>query len=187
MEHSDPHNSPLAISEEDTSIEEASPDTPRPAREIAEPKYAHCTPEKQVIFLEALASSLSVKQAARAAGMSRASVYRLRSKLKGEPFDLAWEAALSCQMDALADVCLERVINGVEVPHFYKGELIHTSRKYDGKLAIALLSLREKRRPGYMPPSHPAYAYRPDGTGREFAELTKRVARGPERWRDGGY
>jgi len=119
--------------------------------------------------------------------MSRQSAYRLRARLKGEPFDMAWDAALLCQMDALADAAIDRALNGVEVPHFYKGELIHTSRKFDEKLTIALLSLREKRRPNYMPSTHPAFAYRPDGTGSDFARLLARVERGPERWDDGGY
>lgn len=159
----------------------------KPAQEIIEASSAHWTPEKQATFLMALASSHSVEQAARMAGMHRSSAYRLRAKLKGEPFDLAWEAALACRMDALADAALDRAVNGVEVPHFYKGELVHTSRKYDERLTIALLSLRERRRPNYMPSTHPAFAYRPDGTGSEFVQLVDRVKRGPERWEDGGY
>ena len=163
-----------------------SQDSP-PAQEIIEAKYARWTPEKMVVFLQALASSRNVTKAAREAGMDRSSAYRLRAKYKGEPFDLAWEAAMSCQIDAVADAAIERALNGVEVPHFYKGELIHTSRKFDERLTIALLSLREKRRPTYMPQSHPASAYQPDGTGSEFGRLVKRIERGPQKWDEGGY
>lgn len=159
----------------------------KPAQEVVEPRHARWTPEKMVVFLKALAASRNVTKAAREAGMDRSSAYRLRAKYKGEPFDLAWEAAMSCQIDAVADADIERALNGVEVPHFYKGELIHTSRKYDERLTIALLSLREKRRPTYMPQSHPASAYQPDGTGSEFGRLLNRIERGPQKWDEGGY
>lgn len=119
--------------------------------------------------------------------MDRSSAYRQRAKFKGEPFDLAWEAAMNCQIDAVADAAIERALNGVEVPHSYKGELIHTSRKFDERLTIALLSLREQRRPTYMPQSHPASGYQPDGTGSEFVRLLQRVKRGPQTWDEGGY
>lgn len=163
------------------------PDKQHPAQAIIEPKSPRWTQAKQAAFLRALASSHCVAQAAREVGMVRQSAYALRARLKGEPFDLAWEAALSCQLDALADAAVDRALNGVEVPHFHKGELVHVSRKYDERLTIALLLLREKRKPTYMPSTHPAFAYRPDGTGSEFVELIERIERGPERWSDGGY
>lgn len=153
-------------------------------QDIIEPKQARWTAERQIVFLSALASSHSVTVAAREAGVSRQSAYRLRARLKGQPFDLAWDAALTCGLDTLVEAALERALNGVEVPHFYKGELIHTSRKFDEKLTIALLSLREKRRPDYVPSTHRAFAFLPDGTGDELPRLLKRVARGPERWDD---
>lgn len=114
--------------------------------------------------------------------MSRESAYRLRARLKGKPFDLAWEAASQCMLEALADAAIERALNGVEVPHFHKGELIHTSRKYDERLTIALLALREQRRPGYVPQTNPASAFTPDGRGGELTRLLARVERGPEGW-----
>lgn len=55
---------------------------------------------RQSNFLRALAASHSVKNAAKAAGMSRQSAYGLRARLKGEPFDLAWNAALRCRYTA---------------------------------------------------------------------------------------
>ena len=44
--------------------------------------------------------------------MGRSSAYALRARLKGEPFDLAWQAALRCRFDGLAEVALERAITG---------------------------------------------------------------------------
>jgi len=154
----------------------------KPSQEIIDPKRGFWTPERQADFLRMLAATHNVSKAARAIGMTRQSAYELRGRLKGEPFDLCWEAALTCGMDALADAAIERALNGVEVPHFYKGELIHTSRKFDEKLTIALLALREQRRPTYMASTHPAFAHRPDGTGSEFVSLLRRIERGPERW-----
>lgn len=100
------------------------------------------TAARQAEFLRQLAASHCVAAAARAVGMSRQSAYRLRARLKGTPFDQAWRAALRSQYDALAQVALERALHGVEVPHFYKGELVHISRRYDERLTLALLTRR---------------------------------------------
>ncbi|KEO92182.1 hypothetical protein EH31_05815 [Erythrobacter longus] len=158
--------------------------TQNQAQAIIEPERRRWTPDVQTAFLRALASTHSVADAARMVGVGRSSAYRLRADLRGEAFDLAWDAAFSCGMDALADAALDRALNGVEVPHFYKGELIHTSRKYDERLTVALLALREQARPSYIPQSHPASAYRPDGTRSEFESLLRRIELGLERWSD---
>jgi hypothetical protein len=52
------------------------------------------TPERQLRFLGALARTRSVTRAARAAGMSRESAYRLRSRREGALFAAAWDRAL---------------------------------------------------------------------------------------------
>ncbi|MFO6445999.1 hypothetical protein ACLBKU_02525 [Erythrobacter sp. NE805] len=93
----------------------------------------------QAAFLRALSATHSVSEAARSVGKSRQSAYRLRSRLKGGPFDLAWEVAFHHSYDVLAHTALERALNGVEVPVFYKGELVHTYRRFDERLTVALL------------------------------------------------
>lgn len=95
--------------------------------------------DTQAAFLRALSATHSVSEAARSVGRSRQSAYRLRSRLKGQPFDLAWEVAFHHSYDVLAHTALERALNGVEVPVFYKGELVHTYRRYDERLTVALL------------------------------------------------
>ena len=45
-------------------------------------------------FLRQLAATHSVTAAAGAVGMSRKSAYKLRTRLMGQPFDIAWEAAV---------------------------------------------------------------------------------------------
>ncbi len=178
-----PHNLPA----------QAGPDTGTAIEIIpsatAQPRHDGWTAEKQGVFLRALASSHCVATAARAAGMSRQSAYRLRNRLRGEPFDVAWHCAFRRQNDALGQAALERALNGVEVPHFYKGELIHTSRRYDERLTVALLALRQGlTRIG--PDIHAEQQlFHPDN----FEALVERVETGDELWEeaadddDGGF
>lgn len=158
--------------------------TPAAAHSANLPAVRHdgWTPQKQAAFLNELAATHCVATAARAVGMSRVSAYHLRARLKGEPFDRAWSAALLCRIDLLAEAALDRALNGVEVPHFYKGEQVGTSRRFDERLTVALLALRASGRgPGQAAPpyaSHPAALYQPDAFGR----LVERVENGPETW-----
>ena len=89
---------------------------------------------KMADFLRVLAAEQSVAAAARSVGMSRQSAYKLRNRLKGEPFDIAWEAALQHGYDALHQAALERALHGVEVPVWHRGELVGTRRHYDERL-----------------------------------------------------
>lgn len=73
-------------------------------------------------FLRQLAATNNVAAAAKTVGMSRQSAYRLRARHKGRPFDIGWEAAFQRGYDNLAQVALERALNGVEAPHYHKGE-----------------------------------------------------------------
>jgi len=100
------------------------------------PRHNHWNREKMVAFLRELAASQSVAQAARSVGMSRQSAYKLRNALVGTPFSLAWEVALEAGLQQLAHAMLDRAVNGVEVPHYYHGELVGTSRQFDERLAI---------------------------------------------------
>ena len=92
-------------------------------------------------FLRALAATHSVKDAAKAVGMSRQSAYKLRSRLKGLAFDAAWDQVFRHSYENLPYAALERALNGIEVPHYYKGELIGTSRRYDERLTVTLLKM----------------------------------------------
>lgn len=116
----------------------AVPDTPaepphKPARHDSWPL------DTQAAFLRALSATHSVSEAARSVGKSRQSAYRLRSRLKGQPFDLAWEVAFHHSYDVLAHTALERALNGVEVPVFFQGEQVGSYRRFDERLTVALL------------------------------------------------
>ncbi len=100
---------------------------------------------KQAAFLRALSASHSVSVAARSVSMSRQSAYRLRSRLKGEAFDLAWEVAFHHSYDVLAHAALDRAINGIERPIFFQGEQVGSYRKYDERLTVAMLNRMTSR------------------------------------------
>lgn len=127
----------------------------------------HWTSEKRVAFLNMLASTHNVAGAARSVGMSRQSAYRLRARMKGTAFDRAWTLAISAGFDALAHAALDRALNGVEVPHYHKGELIGTSRRYDERLTIALLAMRHALTPPRAQPG--------DWTGADWNALLDQV------------
>ena len=55
------------------------------------------TPERQLRFLDVLGRTRSVTKAARAAGMSRESAYRLRRRPQAALFAAAWDKALRPQ------------------------------------------------------------------------------------------
>ncbi|WP_301750422.1 hypothetical protein [uncultured Erythrobacter sp.] len=152
--------------------------TPASPLALAPIRHDGWTTQRQVTFLDALAASHSVSEAARAVGMSRQSAYALRARLKGEPFDLAWTAAFRCRFDALAEAALDRAINGVEVQHFYNGELVGTTRRYDERLTLALLAMRGTGGARRTSASHPAAEYGPE----DFGPLRERVEQGPETW-----
>ena len=152
-----------------------------PARTVSTKVVRHdgWTRERQAAFLRELAATHCVSTAARAVGMSRQSAYALRARLKGEPFDRAWQAALLNRFDELAEAAMDRALKGVEVPHYYKGELVGVSRRYDERLTVALLAMRNSFRPAPAPhSSHPAADYRPD----DFGRLSDRVECGPQTW-----
>ena len=100
------------------------------------------TKRKMAEFLRMLGATQCVASAARSVGMSRQSAYKLRNRLKGEPFDIAWEAAFQHGYDALHQAALERALFGVEVPVFFNGEQIGTRRHFDERLTIYFLSRR---------------------------------------------
>lgn len=78
----------------------SAPAAPAPA---TPPVRARWTPARQRKFLVALMETGSVAEAAQAAGLSRSSAHRLRQRLAGTPFDLAWDQALAHCARRLAD------------------------------------------------------------------------------------
>ena len=128
------------MTQPDEILPPAEPGTP-PPRPMPDDPYDQrgWTRARQAGFLRALSATHSIKEAARSVGMSRQSAYRLRSRLKGQAFDLAWEVAFHHSYDVLAHAALERALNGTEVPEFFQGEQVGSYRRFDERLTVALL------------------------------------------------
>lgn len=103
------------------------------------------TQVKMALFLRELGASHSVSAAAKAVGMSRQSAYALRARLKGEPFDIAWETAFQHGYDALHQAALERALHGIEQQVWFKGEVVGTRRHFDERLTCFLLAMRNNQ------------------------------------------
>ncbi|MDH7640962.1 hypothetical protein [Sphingomonas oryzagri] len=113
------------------------------------PRHDAITPARKRRFIEVLAATGSVSEAARQVGASRQSFYALRSTYEDEIFLAAWDRALSAATDILANVAYERAIEGVEEPVFWRGELVGTRRRYNDRLLMQLLRVRNPS--GYAP------------------------------------
>ena len=97
---------------------------------------------QQVAFREALATSGSVRDAARQAGISYRTAYRAR---RSQPtFRQAWQGALLASRPVSEDVLTTRAIDGVEEQVFYHGEVIATRVRYDSRLLLAHLGRLDK-------------------------------------------
>ena len=77
----------------------ASPPAPRKTRSDG------WTAERQLRFLDALASTCSVAEAAAVAGMGREGAHRLRNRSEGSLFALLWDRALAPDAGALESHC----------------------------------------------------------------------------------
>jgi hypothetical protein len=161
---------------ESTPEEEAPPPLPP----IHVKKGDRWNRHKMTEFLRQLAATHSVSAAAKSVGMSRESAHRLRNRLKGQPFDIAWEAAFRQGYDNLAHAALDRAINGVEVPHYRNGELVGTSRKYDERLTVALLAMRNR----YGAPQMGRYGAAAEWWSERWDAMLQRVETGSIDWRD---
>jgi hypothetical protein len=97
------------------------------------------TPEKQREFVEALADTGLIREAAARVGMTEQSVSRLRRRPDARAFDLACEAVLRPAARRLHAIAWERAIEGTIRSHYYHGELKAEERVYDNRLLVYLL------------------------------------------------
>ncbi|WP_426163799.1 hypothetical protein [Sandarakinorhabdus sp. DWP1-3-1] len=103
------------------------------------------TPEKQWKFVEALAQSASLTQAARAVRMSVRSAHRLRQHPQAAAFRAAWDAALGQAWGLLEQVALDRAVNGERETIERDGFLVAERRKpCSDRLLIHLLAAHER-------------------------------------------
>lgn len=117
--------------------------TPVPS---ASTRHDGWSPERQRQFIVALAAMGVVGRAARSVGMGITSAYRLRARPGAESFAEAWDEALGQGRDRAWAIAVDRALNGVTVPRFYRGRQVGTIHRYDHRLIAAAL----------MPPREPA-------------------------------
>ena len=87
---------------------------------LRRPRSDGWTPQRQVDFIAALADLGCVEHAAKAAGMSAKSCYRLRRAPGAENFAAAWDVALQHAARVLLDLAFDRAIHGTDEPVFDK-------------------------------------------------------------------
>ena len=100
------------------------------------------TPERQQLFIEALADYGSVRAAANAVGMTPEGAYHLRRHPDADSFRKAWEAALDLGVQRIEDVAMDRALNGIEVPVYSYGKLVGTRTIYNDRLLMFMLRNR---------------------------------------------
>lgn len=115
------------------------------------------TPERQRRFVEALAAAGTVAAAARAVGKSAWSAYKLGDRPGAGSFARAWEIAQQMAGDRVFALAIDRAINGVETPRFYRGQQVGTVRQTDFRLAFKVLDQHIARSRAAMN-AHPTIA-----------------------------
>lgn len=126
------------------------------------------TEERQRAFIAALAATGSVTAAARAVNMAKEGAYQMRLHPEAAGFRDAWQAALTAGVARLADIAIERAIEGVPVPVFYQGEQCGERRCFNDRLLMFLLRHHQPDRYGASP-ALPRGTRHPDTAAREDA------------------
>jgi hypothetical protein len=106
------------------------------------------TDQKQQDFIDALAACGVVRAAAETVGMSTVTAYALRNSEGAHSFAEAWDKALKTGRAQLEDLAMDRVLNGIAVPQFYKGEQVGERRWFDNRLLMFMLRQTNTRRFG---------------------------------------
>ena len=104
------------------------------------------TPERQQLFIEALADYGSVRAAANSVGMTPESAYLLRRHPEAKTFRKAWQAALDLGMQRVEDVAMDRALNGVDIPVYSYGKLVGKRTIYNDRLLMFMLRNRAPKR-----------------------------------------
>jgi hypothetical protein len=104
------------------------------------PCFDGWTPVRQRDFILALSVMGSVLHAVRAVGKTKQSAYAQRKRPGAESFAAAWDTALQMGYDSVFERAMERAVQGVVEPRYYKGKQVGTRRRYDYRLAFAAIS-----------------------------------------------
>ena len=104
------------------------------------------TPERQRLFLVALAAMGTVDSAAQAVGMSRISAYNLKKRADAGSFADEWDRALGFGRGMMFDYAMERAIYGVTTIKMRLGGACEVQTGPDIKQIMRVLRLPPPRR-----------------------------------------
>ena len=104
------------------------------------------TPERQRLFLVALAAMGTVDSAAQAVGMSRISAYNLKKRADAGSFADEWDRALGFGRGMMFDYAMERAIYGVTTIKMRLGGAFEVQTGPDIKQIMRVLRLPPPRR-----------------------------------------
>jgi hypothetical protein len=111
------------------------------------------TPERQRLFLIALAALGTVDSAAQAVGMSRISAYNLKKRADAGSFADEWGRALGFGRDMMFDYALERAIYGVTTIKMRLGGAFEFQTGPDDKHLMKVMRVPPPRRDAKARPS----------------------------------
>ncbi len=120
--------------------------TPEPTRK----RFAGWSVEKQVDFINLLATFGSVRKAAEAVGMSESAAYRLRARPDYESFHKAWDIALASAGTQLLAVAVDCALHGSPREYWREGKLVGTLVTPSDKM---LMWAVDRLKPGRQPAS----------------------------------
>ncbi len=112
--------------------------TPVPQRRVRAGGWSVIAQER---FIRALAAMGAVGPAARAAGMSRRSAYKLRERQGADSFARAWDRALDEGRARQFDYAMDRALNGITTVRILRGGAIDVTGGPD--MALVHAALRE--------------------------------------------
>lgn len=112
------------------------PFEPAPTRRIAK----GWTAERQCAFLDVLAETGCVSEAAREVNLTPRSAYRLRDRPGGESFAKAWVHAQTLACTRLTALAFERAVHGTPDYLFRDGVLVAERRRPSDRLLMWLLT-----------------------------------------------
>jgi hypothetical protein len=124
--------------------------------------------DKRRRFMETLALTGCVRDAARVAGISSNSAYRRRGR--DARFRAEWNEALGRAATSLEATAYKRAVEGVEEPILHGGEIVGTKRRYSDSLLRLLLQASNPDKFGRMAPGGSVSAASRFKTHEEIAE-----------------
>ncbi len=147
------------------------------ADDLAQPRERHdgWSPDRQLVFLEALARTGNARAAARYAGLSRESAYKLRRRPDARAFARAWDAAIIHARDVFQDELMDKGLNGWREAVWHQGEEVGTRERWSAPLFLAALSRLDKMADGIDLAGKPARV-----AAEKFDDLLEGIGKGED-------